>query len=290
MVLCRYAVRGGIGWGWIEDGQVLPVNAGDVRETFSAPGPAGLRGLRARADSGAAFPLTDLDGEPGLSRPGSLLAPLLDAQEVWATGVSYENPRLASLVAAGDISSVYARLYAAERPQLFYKAPPRNVVGQDGPVRVRPDSLSTIPEPELTALFASDGRLLGYTIGNDMSARDIEDANPLYQAQAKVYRGSCALGPFVVPADSLDPRSVAITETIRRRGAIVYSGEGNTARMRRAAEAVSPWLFRENEYPAGVYLMTGTCVAPGEGFTLEPGDVITMTFEGIGELRTVVAD
>jgi 2-dehydro-3-deoxy-D-arabinonate dehydratase len=183
---------------------------------------------------------------------------------------------------------VYARVYVADRPELFFKATPSRTVGQNGTVRVRADSTWNVPEPELAVVVSADKKILGYTIGNDMSSRDIEGANPLYLPQAKVYRGSCALGPVIVPAARLDPSRLAIRLTISRDGAAVFEGETSTASMKRSPQELVDWLYRENDFPNGVVLLTGTGIIPPEEFSLHPGDSVAIEIAGIGTLRNPV--
>jgi 2-dehydro-3-deoxy-D-arabinonate dehydratase len=184
----------------------------------------------------------------------------------------------------------YAKVYVADRPELFFKATPRRVVGPNAPVRIRTDSNWNVPEPELAAVIAANGRIVGYTIGNDMSSRSIEGENPLYLPQAKVYTGSCALGPWIVPAESIDPQNLGITMKITRGDSVAFEGETSTARMKRTVHDLADWLFRENDFPGGVILLTGTGLIPPESFTLERGDDIEITIEQIGTLRNGVSN
>jgi 2-dehydro-3-deoxy-D-arabinonate dehydratase len=182
----------------------------------------------------------------------------------------------------------YARVYVADRPELFFKATPNRVVGPNDAVRIRKDATWSVPEPELAAFISPSGRILGYTIGNDMSSRDIEGANPLYLPQAKVYTRSCALGPWIVPAEDIDPQNLAIRLTIERGDDTVFSGETSTSRMKRTVAELAEWLFRENEFPNGVFLLTGTGIVPPDDFTLSAGDAVSIEIEGLGVLNNVV--
>ena len=185
--------------------------------------------------------------------------------------------------------SFYDRVYSAERPELFFKANGWRVVGSQGAVRIRRDSAWDVPEPELTLLVTSSGKIVGYTIGNDMSSRSIEGENPLYLPQAKSYDGSAAIGPCVyVTKQPLSPET-PIQIAIIRAGEEVYNGEVTLAQMKRTPEELVSYLFRELTFPKGVFLMTGTGLIPPSDFTLASGDKIHITIEPIGTLTNVVA-
>jgi 2-dehydro-3-deoxy-D-arabinonate dehydratase len=259
--------------------RLSPERFGSVAAWLALDDPLGA--VRAAAEQIADAPLAD---------DARLLAPL-DAQEVWAAGVTYERSKVARMEESEAGGDFYDLVYAAERPELFLKATPGRVVGPDAPIRVRRDSTWDVPEPELTLVIAASGAIVGYTIGNDVSSRSIEGENPLYLPQAKVFDGGCALGPVIALADGdgPDPRALPIRMTIRREGETVYSGETSTARMRRTPEDLAGFLFRELGFPTGVFLMTGTGIVPPDDFTLRPGDVVEITLEGIGTLTNVVA-
>jgi len=220
---------------------------------------------------------------------GEVLSPVV-SQEVWAAGVTYyrsRNARMEESKTAGG-GDFYDRVYAAERPELFFKATGRRVVGPGGGVRIRSDAAWSVPEPELTLLVNSVGQILGYTIGNDMSSRDIEGENPLYLPQAKVYDGSCALGPCVQLAEGPLDHSAKINMEITRSGKAVFNGSTSLAELKRKPEQLVQYLFRDNSFPQGVYLMTGTGVVPADEFSLASGDAIRITIDGIGTLENVV--
>ena len=206
---------------------------------------------------------------------GDLLAPIEPAQEVWAAGVTYLRSRDAR-EAESQTGDIYTRVYAAERPELFFKAAGWRVVAHGGTIRVRPDSTWDVPEPELTLVINSHGEVVGYCAGNDVSSRSIEGENPLYLPQAKVYNGSCALGPGIEIANPDTLRDVPIRIEIVRHGESVYKGEASTSQMKRAFEELAACLFRELDFPHGAFLMTGTCLVPPDSFTLTPGDVVTI--------------
>ena len=221
---------------------------------------------------------------------GEVLAPI-GTQEVWAAGVTYFRSRSARIEESKDAGggTFYDRVYQAERPELFFKATARRVVGPGAEVRIRSDASWSVPEPELTLLLNPLGEIIGYTVGNDMSSRDIEGENPLYLPQAKVYDGSCALGPCALLAEEPISRSTTIAISIERKGADVFHGETTLAELKREPGELASYLFRDSTFPTGAYLMTGTGIVPGDDFTLAHGDAIAITIGGIGTLRNVVA-
>jgi 2-dehydro-3-deoxy-D-arabinonate dehydratase len=222
---------------------------------------------------------------------GAEMPPPIGSQEVWAAGVTYYRSRTArmeeSAVAGGG--SFYDRVYSAARPELFFKASPSRVVGHRQKVRIRGDSRWNVPEPELTACLTSAGRIFGYTIGNDMSSRDIEGENPLYLPQAKVYDGCCALGPCILLSNDPLPEATEIAVVVRRSGGVAFSGSTRLDQMKRTPQELVEYLFRENTFPVGCFLLTGTGVVPPNDFTLHPGDDILITIGPIGTLENTVA-
>lgn len=220
---------------------------------------------------------------------GAILAPIV-SQEVWAAGVTYYSSRRARMAESKDAGGgdFYDRVYVAERPELFFKATGRRVVGPGQAVRIRSDAKWSVPEPELTLLINPQGTIVGCTIGNDMSSRDIEGENPLYLPQAKVYNGSCALGPCVLLCDE-PSRSSAIHLDIVREGKTAFSGITALTELKRDFKELARFLFRDNSFPDGAFLMTGTGIVPGDDFTLANGDVIRITIDGIGTLENPVA-
>lgn len=228
------------------------------------------------------WPAALFDAPPSPDR-AHWLAPV-DAQEVWAAGVTYERSREARQEEALDGGDIYARVYGAERPELFFKALGWRVVGPGGAVGIRADAQWSVPEPELAVLFNPALEAVGFAAGNDMSSRDIEGANPLYLPQAKIYSASCALGPgFVIRPLTTWPQ-VAIRLTVRRGGRVAFSGETHTSRIRRTLAELSDYLGRSSAYPDGVVLLTGTGIVPPTEFALAAGDEIEITIEGIGTL------
>lgn len=220
-----------------------------------------------------------------------VLAAVGPNQEIWASGVTYYNSKLGreeeSKSAGG--SDFYARVYDAERPELFFKALGRRAVGPDEKVRIRKDSTWDVPEPELTLVITSSGKIVGYTIGNDMSSRSIEGENPLYLPQAKCYDGSTAIGPCVFVTEKNLPLSTSISLNIKRNSEVVFEGEIKINQIKRKFEDLVKYLYAEYSFPNGSYLMTGTGIVPTSEFTLTKGDVITITIEGIGSLINEVS-
>ena len=213
------------------------------------------------------------------------------SQEVWAAGVTYYRSRSARIEESKDAGGgdFYDRVYAAERPELFFKATGRRVVGPGDAVRIRSDAKWSVPEPELTLFIDPNGDIAGYTIGNDMSSRDIEGENPLYLPQAKVYDGSCALGPCVLLSSEPIDRSTAIQLEIVRQDKTIFAAATTLAELKREPKELAGFLFRDNSFPHGVFLMTGTGIVPGDEFTLAASDRIRISIDGIGTLENYVA-
>ncbi len=213
----------------------------------------------------------------------------IDAQEVWAAGVTYKRSQIARMEESESGASHYDKVYSAPRPELFFKGNARRTSGPGEPVRVRADSRWTVPEPEFTLVVSPKGKLVGYTIGNDMSARDIEGENPLYLPQAKVYNQCCALGPCVLLADEpLDRDSTKVMLSIHRAGREVFKGETHLGMIVRTWDELIGWLTRENDIPDGAFLLTGTGIVPPDEFTLEDGDSVSIEITGIGILTNPV--
>jgi len=231
--------------------------------------------------------------QPGLPRLNlseiRLCAPL-ERQEVWAAGVTYLRSKTARMEESNFSATAYDRVYAAERPELFFKALGEKVAGPDEPVGIRRDARWSVPEPELALVFNSRGRLVACTIGNDMSSRDIEGENLLYLPQAKIYERSCALGPSLVlgtPENVV--RTWTIELTLSRNGKSVFRGQTSVAQIKRSFEELAEYLFRSQKFPRGAVLLTGTGIVPPDHFTLQADDVIEIDISGIGRLRNTVA-
>jgi 2-dehydro-3-deoxy-D-arabinonate dehydratase len=217
-----------------------------------------------------------------------VLAPL-DEQEVWGAGVTYERSKIARQEESERGGSFYDQVYTANRPELFFKATSSRVADPGEPIRVRCDSSWSVPEPELALVLSPALRLVGFTIGNDVSARDIEGENPLYLPQAKVYDACCALGPSITLTGAMPSRaSIGIHLEIERAGGRIYRGETTLARMARSFEDLIDWLGRDNSFPDGVILLTGTGIVPPDDFSLKAGDWVHITIDGIGTLANPV--
>ena len=219
--------------------------------------------------------------------PMAALAPI-GSQEVWAAGVTYYRSRSARMEESSAAADCYDRVYEAERPELFFKATPHRVAGPEGDVRIRRDTVWNVPEPELAVCLSQSGEIFGYTIGNDMSSRDLEGENPLYLPQAKVYDQCCALGPGILVTGEPLAKDTEIELSVTRGGRVVFAGSTRLGQMKRAPEELAAYLFRDNSFPAGCVLLTGTGVVPDTDFTLVPGDEVAITIEPIGTLRNRV--
>jgi 2-dehydro-3-deoxy-D-arabinonate dehydratase len=233
-------------------------------------------------------PLNESDAD--LMIANGTLSPIV-TQEVWAAGVTYLRSRDARMEESKDSGGdfFYRKVYDADRPEIFFKAVAHRVVGHGGEVRIRKDSTWNVPEPELTLFINSEGSIQAYTAGNDMSSRSIEGENPLYLPQAKSYEGSCALGPCLfIPAQPIST-DTNICITIHRKAKNVFDATIKLDRMKRGLPELASWLFKELKFPNGCFLMTGTGLVPGNDFTLQTGDVVAISIDGIGTLRNVVA-
>jgi 2-dehydro-3-deoxy-D-arabinonate dehydratase len=217
-----------------------------------------------------------------------LLAPV-DRQEVWAAGVTYKRSKVAREEESAGAARFYDMVYTAPRPELFLKATPERVVHPGKPIRVRADGKWNVPEPELALVISPELKIVGYTIGNDVSSRDIEGENPLYLPQAKIYRGSCAIGPWVTPSAAMPPLdTVNVRLVITRGAAVAFDWSTSLSNMARSCESLVEWLGRELDFPNGAVLLTGTGIVPPDDFTLKQGDVVAITIDGIGTLTNPV--
>jgi 2-dehydro-3-deoxy-D-arabinonate dehydratase len=228
--------------------------------------------------------------QPGPPPPeGSVLCCPMDSQEVWAAGVTYLRSKEARMEESEGGGSFYDKVYTAARPELFLKATPSRVSPPGDRIRIRSDAAWNVPEPELALFISPRGQILGYTIGNDLSSRDIEGENPLYLPQAKVYRQCCSLGPAILlEEERRDHREFDIRMTIERNGSIVFAGETSTGRMKRRFHELVEYLFRDNVFADGVFLLTGTGIVPPDDFTLQPEDRVAIEVPGIGVLENQV--
>jgi 2-dehydro-3-deoxy-D-arabinonate dehydratase len=275
--------------GVYEDGAVQTLAASrSPLESFDAL--VGLAGGRARLRDtvgqlrrqGPPYPYRDLDRAPNAEIP-HLLLPVLPL-EVWAAGVTYERSREARLAETTTVG-IYDKIYDAERPELFFKATASRCVGPNAPIGIRSDSRWTVPEPELAVVLSEDGQVLGYTLGNDMSARDIEGENPLYLPQTKIYRACCSIGPSILLSDEPVERRLTVWCRIERGGREMFRGEVSTSRLRRPIAELVAYLRRANDIPPMTVLLTGTGIVPPDEFACEEGDVIEIGADEIGVLR-----
>jgi 2-dehydro-3-deoxy-D-arabinonate dehydratase len=230
---------------------------------------------------------------PTIGKPVSVESlawlPPIDQQEVWAAGVTYKRSQTARMEESEAAASCYDRVYTAARPEIFFKATPNRCEGHGGKLRIRSDATWNVPEPELALVISNSGSIVGYTIGNDMSSRDIEGDNPLYLPQAKLYNQCCGLGPWVTLAGGMPERmSIGIRLKIERQGVVVFTGETSIAQMARQFEDLVSWLLRDNDMPNGAFLLTGTGIVPDSPFTLAKGDVVHISIDGIGTLTNTI--
>lgn len=217
-----------------------------------------------------------------------VLAPIDGETEVWAAGVTYKRSMDARREES-ETPDIYSKVYSAARPELFFKAVARRVSGPDQPIAVRADSTWDVPEPELALVINAYGEIVGYTVGNDVSSRSIEGENPLYLPQAKVYAGSCALGPAITPSwEITDPYSLTMYMTIERNGETYWTGQTSVGNLHRRLEELVEYLYREDDFPGGAILCTGTALVPEHPFTLQAGDTVKITIDRIGTLSNPV--
>jgi len=279
MQLVKFESSGTVAVGILEDGQVFPLElsaeVASLADVFNSNDPAATaRSLKTET----ALPVDSV----------TLLAPI-DHQEVWAAGVTYKRSQTARMEESETSASCYDRVYESPRPELFLKATPHRVSGPGQPLRIRQDATWNVPEPEITCVVNARLELVGFTVGNDMSSRDIEGQNPLYLPQAKVYRQCAGLGPCVTLIDAMPTRAeTMIRLKIERDGTAVFEGETDVDQMARTFEDLIEYLGRDQEFPAGVFLMTGTGVVPDSDFTLAAGDVVHITIDGIGTLTNPI--
>lgn len=282
MKLCHYRTKDGKrAVGRVELGHVYPLNmdGGQYRtltDILEADNPEEVAEFL--TDRSTSVPAPDT----------TFLAPI-DEQEVWAAGVTYKRSKAARMEESEIAADCYDRVYVSPRPELFFKATPHRVSGPEEPLIIRKDSNWNVPEPELTLVLNSRMQLVGFTIGNDMSSREIEGDNPLYLPQAKVYDGCCGLGPCIALASGVSkPDQLKIQMLVRRNHHAIFNGETNVSQMARTFDNLISWLKRSNTFPKGVFLLTGTGIVPDNDFTLEPGDYVEIAIEGIGKLSNPI--
>ncbi|MCH2399446.1 MAG: fumarylacetoacetate hydrolase family protein [Pirellulales bacterium] len=273
--------QGDVAVGTIRDDQLFPLDTSNSQ----------YRQLSdiLEADDPAAAVATLTAAEVGIPLDQVVLLPPIDNQEVWAAGVTYKRSQTARMEESETSADCYDRVYQSARPEIFLKATPNRVSGPGQPVRIRADSKWDVPEPELALVLNSRLELVGFTIGNDVSSRDIEGENPLYLPQAKVYNQCCGLGPYIVLASSVaDPSAIEISLRIERDGNSAFQGETSISEMARSFDDLLGWLGRENSFPNGAFLLTGTGIVPDSAFTLQAGDLVHISISGIGTLSNPV--
>ena len=282
---------------WREGGEVIDLTAvdGEIFGSFldliwaaKAAGeePSALVERCVGQKSAPVYDFGELDGRGG--RTGAQMISPIDPPEVWAAGVTYERSRQARTREARE-KDIYDRVYEAERPELFLKATAGRVVGPNEPIGLRSDSRWMVPEPELCLVLDEAANIVGFTIGNDVSSRDIEGENPLYLPQAKIFRNSCSLGPAIRLAETVDdPYDIVISLRVFREGSLVFEGETSTGRLKRSLDTLVEYLKRDNLVFPGTVLMTGTGIVPPDEFTLRHGDLVEIEARGLGVLRNPV--
>ena len=266
--------------GIVESNHLLPLQLGDsfstLAELLAAENPiAAIQGLT----TDDPLPIND----------SIRWLPPIDNQEVWAAGVTYKRSQTARMEESEAAASCYDRVYQADRPELFFKATPHRVSGHLQPLRIRRDATWNVPEPEITLVLSPQLRIVGLTVGNDMSSRDIEGENPLYLPQAKCYDQCAGLGPWITLYDTLPAMDELLVDLkINRDDQLVFDQQTSGAEMARSFQDLVEWLGRDNSLPAGGFLMTGTGIVPSKDFTLLPGDVVHISIAGIGTLSNPI--
>jgi 2-dehydro-3-deoxy-D-arabinonate dehydratase len=280
MRICRFKQNGPVRVGLVvQDSSVIDLSAAGITSltSFLEEEDAVSRLAELAQKNLPQFPLAEVQ----------LLAPV-ERQEVWAAGVTYLRSKTARMEESDFSANAYDKVYSAERPELFFKSLAEKVAGPDESVGIRRDAKWNVPEPELALVVNTKGRIVGYTAGNDMSSRDIEGENPLYLPQAKVYDRSCAIGPCILVAPSPLPPSTEIQLEIMRGGKAQFSGSTALSAMKRDPVELADYLYRNNSFPSGCLLLTGTGVVPPDAFTLQQGDEIRITIPPIGTLVNTV--
>lgn len=282
MNVCRFKDQDGrIKIGWVDHASLLDLTPAGITE---------LTPLLEDADPVARLKAIRSDKLPRVNLAGIKPCAPVERQEVWAAGVTYLRSKAARMEESEFSASAYDRVYDAERPEIFFKSLPEKVVATGEPVGIRRDAKWNVPEPELALVLNSRGQIVGHTIGNDMSSRDIEGENLLYLPQAKTYHRSCALGPWItLGAPEYEAREWTIRIKIAREGQSVFSGETSVGQIKRGFEELAGFLFRCQVFPYGAVLLTGTGVVPPDTFTLREKDEVVIEITGIGTLQNPVA-
>jgi 2-dehydro-3-deoxy-D-arabinonate dehydratase len=278
MRVCKLRLASGeMASGWLDGNQVRLLKGDSLAELLYGPSP---RDAVAQAvDSHRTTVPVD---------QARLLAPI-DQQEVWAAGVTYKRSQEARERESAGAARFYDLVYSAPRPELFFKAPAYRVCAHGQPLHIRRDSKWNVPEPELVLVISPQLKLVGFTIGNDMSSRDIEGENPLYLPQAKCYDNSCSIGPCITLVDAMPkPDETAIRLIIERGGKVAFDGATKVSAMKRSFDELIEWLGKETSFPSGAVLLTGTGIVPPDDFTLAVGDIVHIDVSGIGRLSNPV--
>jgi 2-dehydro-3-deoxy-D-arabinonate dehydratase len=281
MKLCRFQTQDKVHIGLFADDEMIT--------DLTAAGVTALTPLLEREDLVAHLRSLAAQNLPEISPSEVRLLPPVEKQEVWAVGVTYLRSKKARMEESDFSATAYDKVYDAPRPELFFKSMPEKVVGSGDAVGIRSDAKWNVPEPELALVLNSRGRVIGYTVGNDMSSRDIEGENLLYLPQAKIYDRACAVGPCIeVAASEEEARGWTIAVQISRGGQAVFSGQTSVSQIKRTFTEMAEYLFRSQTFPHGAVLLTGTGVVPGDDFTLNVGDVVRIEISGIGFLENSV--
>jgi 2-dehydro-3-deoxy-D-arabinonate dehydratase len=284
MKLCRFTV------GTSQDVRIGLIATGTTVLDLTIAGVRRMHGVLERTDLADEVSRLSQSGLPGHPLDSVRLMTPVESQEVWAAGVTYLRSKQARMVESEFSANAYDRVYGAARPEIFFKSLPEKVVSPGNAVGIRRDARWNVPEPELALVMNSSGKVVGFTIGNDMSSRDIEGENLLYLAQAKIYTASCAVGPWIVlgPTET-DARQWSVHLEIWRSGERVFAGETTVGNIKRPFDELVDYLFRSQRFPNGAVLLTGTGIVPPDSFMLEAGDVVRITISGVGTLENPVA-